>query len=376
MRLAVVGGKLQGVEIVYLALKAGFETVVIDKNRDIPAGEICSQFTQFHFLSEHEWPLGLGDIDLIFPALEDFPTLALLEKWAAHLTVPIVLDLAAYRVSNSKTVSNTIFENLELPLPSIWPNCKFPVVVKPDQASGSTGVIIANNEREMRSAVTKSSGDIVVQEYLEGPSFSVEIIGKPGNYQSLQVTDLFMDSEYDCCGVAAPSLLESRFEESLHKQIHEIAENISLKGIMDLEVILDKEELKILEIDARFPSQTPITVYLSTGMNMVERLANLFVKGAVYDSSGRARQARLEHIRVKTTGTEICGEHIMAGQGPLKLIPDFFGADEALTTYDSHRKEWVATLLFKADNREEMDTKRSRCFRQIALYNAELGTTE
>ena len=37
MLIAVVGGKLQGVEAVYLAKKAGWKTLVIDKNPDVPA---------------------------------------------------------------------------------------------------------------------------------------------------------------------------------------------------------------------------------------------------------------------------------------------------------------------------------------------------
>lgn len=50
MRIAVIGGKLQGVEVVYLALKAGFKTLVIDKDPHVPASKICDQFLQFQTL--------------------------------------------------------------------------------------------------------------------------------------------------------------------------------------------------------------------------------------------------------------------------------------------------------------------------------------
>lgn len=372
MRIAVVGGKLQGVEVVYLAQKAGFETVLFDRNRDVPACGICQDFIEFHFLSEEVWPTGYGKIDLIFPALEDLQTLELLEKWANHLRVPIVLDLSAFRVSNSKKISNAVFEKLQLPLPASPPNCPFPVVIKPDQASGSEGVTIAHTEQELDSAVNVSSGEVVIQEYLEGPSFSIEIIGRPGNYVTLQVTDLFMDRIYDCSGVAAPTILDSRLKNELHNQVLAIACEISLLGIMDLEVILHKDELKILEIDARFPSQTPITVYLSTGMNMVEILAELFVDGVVAKKPGKIQHARIDHIRVNKAGVEVCGEHIMAGDGPLKLVADFFGADEALTTYTPEATEWVATLFFEADTKDDVDGKRSRCLKQISC-DAEHG---
>ena len=37
MRLAIVGGALQGMEAVYLSTIAGFETIVIDKRKEAPA---------------------------------------------------------------------------------------------------------------------------------------------------------------------------------------------------------------------------------------------------------------------------------------------------------------------------------------------------
>lgn len=51
----------------------------------------------------------------------------------------------------------------------------------------------------------------------------------------------------------------------------------------------------------------------------------------------------------------------MAENGPLKPVDDFFGADEALTTYNPEKGEWGATLLFKADTKDDVDGKRGRC---------------
>ena len=44
MRVAIVGGKLQGVEAVYLAKKAGWEVVLVDKKSEVPAAELCDEF--------------------------------------------------------------------------------------------------------------------------------------------------------------------------------------------------------------------------------------------------------------------------------------------------------------------------------------------
>ena len=50
------------------------------------------------------------------------------------------------------------------------------------------------------------------------------------------------------------------------------------------------------------------------------------------------------------------------------ILADFFGADEALTTYSPNAKEWVATLLCKADTQEDLAEKRDGSLHKIAFY--------
>ena len=41
MRLLIVGGKLQGTEAAYLAAKAGWETVLVDRREAVPAAGLA-----------------------------------------------------------------------------------------------------------------------------------------------------------------------------------------------------------------------------------------------------------------------------------------------------------------------------------------------
>jgi pyrrolysine biosynthesis protein PylC len=52
---------------------------------------------------------------------------------------------------------------------------------------------------------------------------------------------------------------------------------------------------------------------------------------------------------VRSDQLEIAGEHIMSGAEALHVIPDFFGANEAITNYAAGRDEWVATLIVVAE---------------------------
>lgn len=369
MRIAIVGGKLQGVEAVYLARKAGFETLVVDKNSHAPARGLAHHFCQFDVSLDTLLPLDDYNPDFIFPAVEDPQILAILDKWSMDRNIPMAFDPAAFQISNSKLKSNELFQRLALPTPRTWPQCGFPVVLKPDTASGSQGVMKINNAQEFSRASLLANKPIVVQEFLEGPSYSIEVLGRPGHYKAIQVTDLSMDKDHDCNQVTAPSVLSSDHVRQFEVMALTLAEELNIKGIMDLEVILHQDQLKLLEIDARFPSQTPMAVYWSTGINMVELLAQLFLnKGPDLDFSQAGsgqKHVTIEHIRVDKGQIEMPGEHIMAKEGVLRLVPGFFGADEAITSYVPGKSSWVATLVFAGQSRKIVNARRKACFRRI-----------
>ena len=369
MLIAVIGGKLQGLEALYLAGKAGYKTLLIDKNPNAVARNFCDHFLRFRFSLEQPIPVNCPPIDLILPAVEDSEVLAALSIWAKSVNIPIAFDFDAYRLSSSKLISDELFSRLKLPAPKPWPECSFPIVVKPDQESGSKGVAILYDQESLNDFFMENQGQnhTVIQEYLEGPSYSIEVLGQPGNYQTFQVTELHMDRVYDCKRVTAPTGLSRTQICAFEDMARIIAEDTALRGIMDVEVVLHHDnKLKLLEIDARFPSQTPIAVYWSTGVNMVERLCELFLNEQTHIShKNQKRYVNIEHIRVRGNALEVCGEHIMSSDTALTLQPGFFGADEALTNYQPRKRNWVATLIFAGQSHNEVTVKRNGCYENI-----------
>ena len=366
--VAIIGGKLQGVEAAYLAKKAGWEVLLIDKNPKAGASLMSDRFLPLTITVEIDPHEILKDVDLIIPALENDSVLAILEKWSLETAIPLAFDMEAYAISSSKKRSGQIFKDININAPKSWPQCDFPIVVKPNGESGSRGVKIIHNEKELASSFpTKDSlSRMVTQEYLEGPSYSIEIIGTPGNYIPLQVTELQMDCDYDCKRVLAPSGLGPVLVNEFEQMTIRIAERIQLKGLMDVEVILHDGKLKILEIDARLPSQTPTAVFQSTGINMVKLLGDLFLTDKMnIDKISRPQTTIYEHIKVTNDQIEVLGEHIMSGIGPLKLFQGLFSADEVITNYHPDLNEWVAALILKGKNMEEVIDKKRQIYENI-----------
>jgi pyrrolysine biosynthesis protein PylC len=370
MVVAIAGGALQGLEMTYLAKKAGFETLLLDRRSDAPAAGICDGFVVID-LTDHEALTGaLGSVDLVLPATEDALALRSLVEWCDENRMPLAFDPEAYAISSSKTESDTLFRKLGIPVPAPWPDCAFPVLAKPDGESGSKGVEVFHDVQalEARFGLIPPPGR-VLQEYVTGPSYSIEVMGRPGDYTPLQTTNLEMDRDYDCKRVLAPSLLPTDLTGLFEKTAVTLAEAVGLSGIMDVEAIVHEGQLKVLEIDARFPSQTPIAVFHSTGINMVERLAMIFsAPDEDRPDSVPTRSTRgsvLEHIRVRDGQLSVCGEHIMAEDGPLHLEANFFGADEALTSHAPERHDWVATLMVKGADLRDARERRDRVIGEI-----------
>ena len=397
--VGIVGGKLQGVEAAYLARKAGWEVRVIDKKPDVPASKLGDSFAQVDVTVDNNLANVLDDVDLIIPALEDDSALRSLTRWRRKTGIPLAFDPQAYAVSSSKLKSKELFQKIGLSLPVAWPQCSFPVLAKPVRGSGSKGVRIFQDldsmtnrfspefsfdsaqdrepvERPFDSAqdrepverlVEPPPSDWVLEEYLDGSQHSLEVVGRPGNYRVLQVTDLYVDQRFDCKRVVAPSILPLNLIADFEKLSLAIAEAINLHGIMDVEAIYSREEFKVLEIDARLPSQTPTAVYWSTNQNMVRLLGDLYAPPPVDrpPAGDMARGVVYEHIHVSGGILRVNGERIMTEGGPLNFQNNFFGADEAITNFEPGREKWVATLIFSGTNRHQACEKRNRSIAEI-----------
>ena len=362
MRVAVIGGNLQGVEATYLAKKAGWEVTVIDRKPAVPATGLCDQFIQQDICRAQDIERLLKGIDLIFPALENKTALSFLNDFAHTGGFPFAFDYNAYQISSSKLKSDRLFEQSGVSAPLPYPACDFPVVAKPSVGSGSLGVKVFNNESDLKKHLSSVEHPWVVQEYVQGPSYSIEVVGQPGKYKALQVTDLDMDAAYDCKRVQGPSDLTNTLKAEFENISIQIANALPLKGLMDVEVIHYKNSLKVLEIDARFPSQTPTAVYWSTGLNMFAMLADLFLSKGDDNKSLPAEEKGViyEHINVSPHLIEVSGEHIMSGTQSLHLEQDFFGADEAITNYSEDRENRVATLIVSDTVRQAVWEKRNK----------------
>ena len=337
MLIGIVGGILQGMEAVYLCRHAGYTSMVIDKRKDAPALSLADRAEVCDILQEPERAKQLfAECDAVIPAVENLEVLEFL----------------------SRTV----------------PECGFPIIVKPSCQSGSIGVSAVNNEEERQRAlrVIEKLGDSPIQqEFVSGKSVSIEVIGNGKTAKAYVTTEVVLDSNYDCKQIICePRVLPEADEEQFIKIGKELGEGLGLNALMDVEAIFTKKGLRVLEIDARIPSQTPACICAATGINLLEEL----VCSKMGKETGKVPKkgyASYEHFIVRGTTLSTCGEKEFSHvQNPMYL-EDFMGADEVITDYRSGTYECRFTVINHGDSYQDVVHKKKQFITNI-MENLEL----
>lgn len=370
-----MGGVLQGMEAAYLARKAGYETVVVDRWADAPALSLADEAVVLDVVEKADEARRLfADCDAVLPANEDLRTLTALDRMFRTMDVPLLFDLKAYQTSSSKLLSNRLMERLGVPTPRPWPECGYPAVVKPSGQSGSTGVVKACTPEDMEKGlqrIREMGDEAVVQEFVDGPNISIEVIGDGERALPLVLTEVVLDDVYDCKMVLCPVPgLGPEVAEAFRGHGRALAEGLSLRGVMDVEAIVHLGVAKVLEIDARLPSQTPAAVLNATGVNLVEVLAEALAgDGLPDDLPVRQGAAVYEHVAVDGHRMRSCGECSLSQMRRPRLERGLFGADEAITDFDPGKERWYATLICTGSTAEEAWAKHQSCLRQMIESN-------
>ena len=170
-------------------------------------------------------------------------------------------------------------------LDKIVENITYPCITKPTDNSGSRGVMLVNNEDELRSAICYSSengrsGSVIVEEYLTGSEVSVEIIVLDGIPHILNVTDKLTTGapHFVEMGHSQPSALPKCDIEKIKDLASRAVLSVGIEnGPAHVEIMLTDKGPKMIELGARMGGDCITThlVPLSTGIDMIEATIRL-----------------------------------------------------------------------------------------------------
>lgn len=303
-KICLIGGKLQAFEVLYHARKLKMDILLIDKNQNALIKNLVDEFHCFDIVQEPDKLVNISKkVDFIIPVNENFDTIDFLEKIKDQIKCHILFDFDAFRVSRDKKISKKYFKSINISTPLDKPTHP-PYFIKPACESGSIGTSIIYDNVDLKN-IDRS---MIIEEYVSGDIISLEVIGDGKNFAVVKETKIHIDDNYDCHMVTPEN-----YNADFRKISYELASNLKLKGIMDVEAINSENGIKVLEIDARFPSQTPITVYHSSGINLLQLLIQAYEYGIeeiIHENIHN--YCIFEHLILKNGHLMPVGEHILS----------------------------------------------------------------
>lgn len=298
-KLMILGASILQLPAIEQAKRMGLQVIAVD--RDPEAIGFGVEGVIREVISTNDIPSVLASakkhkIDGIMTLASDMP-MRTIAKVSTELGLAGISEKTAYRATDKAAMRKTL-EKAGVPIPVYYKvsneqeffeavqNLRkqgYKVIVKPADNSGSRGVeFISNYTNEKLQEVYKysknlsRSGDIVVEEYMEGPEVSVETLTIKGECNIIQITDKLT--------TGAPYFVEmghsqpSQLDEMIQKKIKEvtIAANRAIgitNGPSHTEIKVTDSGPKIVEIGARLGGDNIAThlVPLSTGIDMIEK---------------------------------------------------------------------------------------------------------
>lgn len=154
---------------------------------------------------------------------------------------------------------------------------EYPVLLRPSYVLGGQNMIIANSSADVREYMAiilqqKIENPVLIDKYMEGIELEVDGIcdGEdvliPGIMQHIERTGIHSG---DSIAVYPSWSISESLKEKIVKQTHDLALNLKTKGLVNIQYLIYKDELYIIEANPRASRTVP---YISkvTGIPMIE----------------------------------------------------------------------------------------------------------
>ena len=296
----IIGGGILQVPLIETAKSMGLKTIVADINKSCEGFKVC----------DITFEISTRDIEGVVREVKKLSQKVQIDGVLtagtdASMTVSAAanaLGLPGIRYVDAEAASNKIkmrkrLQKAQIPIPKFAPvwNIKdarealdfldFPLVLKPADNMGARGVVKINNQTELQdyflhSKKCSTSGEMILEEFMEGPEFSVDALSWKGNFEITGIADRII--------TGAPYFIEmghnmpSSYDKSTLTEI----KNIMIDGMKALgitigagkgDIKLTKDGVKVGEIAARLSGgfMSSHTYLFSTGVNLNQAILEI-----------------------------------------------------------------------------------------------------
>ena len=177
----------------------------------------------------------------------------------------------------------------------------FPVIVKPRDNSGSRGVKLCRSKEELSASVSEAFevsklDTVLVEEYIEGPEYSIEGLHYDGKAEAIQFTEKKI-TEFPFnveLGHKQPANLMEEQKNAIREIVSKIGRALRFENCPShTELKINERGIFVIETSPRLGGDyiTSTLVPLSTGINMEDQLLHIALGEKVDTSTGRLEKA-------------------------------------------------------------------------------------
>lgn len=307
-KLLVLGSNVGSIDIVKYARCEGAYTIVADY--------LPPEKSPAKVVANEHWLISTTDIntlyekcieyhiDGIFAGVSEINLISSMQL-SEMLGLRFYCNKEQWDLIENKASFRTLCEKFSVPCPHTYytggmledkqyATINYPVVLKPVDGSSSIGVVICNDESELRisiqDSITKSAtGKVIIEEYFDGDEFSAHYTISDGKISFSCIDNRYpiMVNEGYVTSIPVARIYPSSFIESyssqVNKRVIEMIDSLNLNtGVLFVQGLYDKHQDKfvIFEAGLRSAGEAPYRfINHINGINYMENIIDYILLG-------------------------------------------------------------------------------------------------
>ncbi len=187
-------------------------------------------------------------------------------------------------------------------------NLEFPLMVKPIDSSASRGVSKINNIVDLEYAYQHAmqyskNGKVIIEEFIEGPEYSVESITLNGRSFIIAITEKTIYQTNGTSFVESRHVIPAELENNKKREIEEFVKFVSREFDINncathTEIKITKNGIVLIEMAARLGGDyiTSDLVPLATGVDMLKNIIHISINEPINICESKKMYAGIQFI--------------------------------------------------------------------------------
>lgn len=395
MKALVLAGGFPQIALIKELKSRGITTVLADYNKEPVAKKYADIFyqesTQDADMMEKIARDEKVDFLLTVCSEQAIKTVALVSE---RLGLPCYISHETARSVTNKDYMKTVFERAGIPNAknvvlrrgetADLTGFEYPLIVKPADCSGSSGVRKVLSADELEPVVEEArqmskSGTVIIEEFVVGTEFSIDAFVIDGKAHVLCITNSEKIADEDRFVIYRGNYPAIEDEQSVRPEVEKIVQQIATEfGLVNspllVQMIYSKGRLYVLEFSARTGGSAKyLLAKRACGFDLVKAVVDitLGIKPDVTGIKGENKYVSNEYLYCRPgVFDRLDGFDELLEQG---VISDYFqfkwsGVSTGEITSSGDR---IAGFTIQADTRDEMRAKHIAALERIRILDAE-----